>query len=132
MTNTIKIPFQEKYSLEHRKKETIKVKQRYPNRIPVIISKSINSNIADINNEKFLIPESLTVCQLIQVIRERIKINEFESINVFIITLDNNEILPSSGSSISSIYNEYVESKKNHPKYDGYLYVVYSGENVFG
>jgi GABA(A) receptor-associated protein len=132
MTNNIMIPFKEKYSIEHRKNETMKVKQRYPDRIPVIITKNNQSSIANINNEKFLIPESLTICQLIQVIRERIKINEFESINVFIITLDNNEILPSSGASILSIYNEHVESRKDHPKYDGYLYVVYSGENVFG
>ncbi len=132
MTKDIMIPFREKYSLEHRKNETSKVKKRYPERIPVIITKNVNSNIANINNEKFLIPESLTVCQLIQVIRERIKINEYEAINVFIITLDNNEILPAFGSSILSIYNEYVESRKDHPKYDCYLYVVYSGENVFG
>jgi GABA(A) receptor-associated protein len=132
MSNKIKIPFQEKYSLEHRKKETSNVKLRYLNRIPVIITKNSQSKILDINNEKFLIPESLTVGQLIHVIRERIKITESEAINIFIITLDNKEILPSSASSISSIYNEHVESRKDHPNYDGYLYVMYSGENVFG
>jgi GABA(A) receptor-associated protein len=126
------IPFQEKYSLEYRRGQTNKVKIKYPDRIPIIITKNKESHIADISNEKFLVPESLTICQLIKVIRDRIKINQYEAINIFVVTLDNNEILPPSSSSVLSIYNEHVESKKTHPKYDGYLYIVYSGENVFG
>jgi GABA(A) receptor-associated protein len=129
---TSEISFQKKYKLKDRLNESSSVRLIHPDRIPIIISKSQKSNIASIKQEKFLVPENLTIGQLIFIIRKRIEIREAEAIALFISSVDGTEILPSSSSSVSSIYKQYVESQKGHPNYDGYLYIIYSGENVFG
>jgi GABA(A) receptor-associated protein len=128
----IKIPFKTKFSVEDRLRESTNVKERCPDRIPVVIHKNPNSNIDDIDKAKYLFPLSFTVPQISYIIRKRISLKPDETINIFIQTYDNDEILPSQSSTIESIYNQYVHSFKEHPKYDGYLYLIYSGENVFG
>ncbi len=129
---SIKIPFKEKFKLKDRLTESKDVRERHPERIPVIIYKNPTSTIADIPTNKYLVPLELTVPQLLNIIRKRISIKQDESINIFVQTVNDEDILPSYSSTIGSIYTQYVESNKNHPKYDGYLYLIYSGENVFG
>jgi GABA(A) receptor-associated protein len=129
---TIKIPFQLKNKLSDRKIQAESIKIKHPDRIPIIITKNPNSSISDLKNCKFLVPTELTISQLIYIIRKKITLKADEAINIFIITMDSDEILPPSSSSLGTVYNDHVESKKNHKNYDGYLYIVYSGENVFG
>jgi GTP pyrophosphokinase len=74
-----------------------------------------------IEKTKFLIPGDLTMGQVIYIIRKRIKLNDSESVFLFV----NDSILPPTSSTISSIY----ESNKDE---DGFLYISYCNENVFG
>ena len=107
-------------SFEHRFKESTQIMQKYPNRIPIIIEKNELSKIQEIDKTKFLTPTDLTISQFICVIRKRIKLNHHESIFIFI-----NNNIPCTSSFIGQVYDEFKDD-------DGFLYINYSSENVFG
>ena len=65
-------------------------------------------------------PVDLTVGQFVYVIRKRIKLPSEKAIFIFV-----NDILPPTAALISTIYEEHKDD-------DGFLYVLYSGENTFG
>ena len=112
--------FIDSFSLEHRTNEAIKMRTRYPNSICTIVEKADKSNIIKLDKKKFLIPKDLTVGQFIYILRKRIKLSPEQAIFIFV-----NSHLPASGSTISEIYEKYRND-------DGFLYLTYSGENVFG
>jgi len=113
--------FKKKYDFETRKKESDKIKTKYPNRFPVIVTKSAKSTLEDIERSKFLVPGDLTIGQFICIVRKRIKLNDTESVFLFI----NNNIVPATSSTIATIYEEHLDE-------DGFLYITYCNENVFG
>ena len=114
------MPYKKDFPFEVRQAEASRVREKYPDRVPVIIEKAPRSDIVDIDRAKFLIPGDLTIGQVIYVIRKRIKLSPEHAIFVFV-----NNTLPPSAALISSIYEEHADE-------DGFLYIVYSGENTFG
>ena len=51
-----------------------KIRIKYPNKLPVFVFRSKkDKSLGDITNNKFLVPDSLTLGQFISVIRKRIK-----------------------------------------------------------
>jgi GABA(A) receptor-associated protein len=109
--------FQTKYSLDHRRKESAKILERYQSRKPIIVHIAPDMIL---DKYKYLVPDDLTISQFICVLRKRINLAPEKAIFVFI-----NNILPPSSATIISIYNTY----KND---DGFLYFSIRGENVFG
>jgi len=112
--------FMNKFSLEERKKESEKIKKKYPDRIPVIVEKDKNSELSDIDKHKFLVPSNITSGQFLYIIRKRIKLSSDKALFIFV-----NGILPPTSESMSNIYED-------HKAKDGFLYVRYQGENTFG
>ena len=103
-------------------KESIeKIRIKYPNKLPVFVFRSKkDKSLGDISNNKFLVPDSLTLGQFISVIRKRIKINSEVSMFLFI-----NNTIPCTSASMSELYEK-------HKNKDGMLEIEYCGENVFG
>lgn len=112
--------FKSKHSFENRCKESRNIITKYPDRVPVIVEKQENTDIVDIDKNKYLVPCDLTVGQFVYVIRKRMKMPPEKAIFIFV----HNQI-PMQSSLMSTIYDE---SKDN----DGFLYVKYAGENTFG
>jgi GABA(A) receptor-associated protein len=112
--------FQREYSFERRKGEADRVLQKYTDRVPVIVEKSKDSILPDLDNRKFLVPKDLTVGQFIWVIRKRIRLAPEQAIFIFV---DNT--LPPQSQTIAQVYQDHVDS-------DGFLYLSISGESVFG
>lgn len=112
--------FKETHSFEKRSLESARVKQKYPDRVPVIVERADNTDVPDIDKSKFLIPVDLTVGQFVYVIRKRIKLTEDQALFIFV-----NNTLPSSQSLMSTVFTEHGED-------DGFLYFRYSGESTFG
>lgn len=130
---SIKIPYKKKFSLEERRAESKKIRDKYSDRIPIIVTPSGNAaKNHPIEKEKFLVPTDLTLAQFVYVIRKRIKLNAEEALWVFVHNTDGTETLPPTSSSLSAIYQEHVELCKDDDEWDGFLYIVYSGENTFG
>ncbi|KMZ58411.1 Autophagy 8 [Zostera marina] len=115
-----KSTFKQDHDFEKRKAEASRIREKYPDRIPVIVEKAERSDIPSIDKKKYLVPADLTVGQFVYVIRKRIKLSAEKAIFIFV---DN--ALPPTGSMLSTIYDD----KKDE---DGFLYVNYSGENTFG
>ena len=99
--------------------EAIRILHKYPNRIPIIL-KNEDSDITSIEKTKYLVPRSMFMSQFIFTIRKNIRIKPEQAI-FFII---NNKV-PSASSTIGEIYD--IDKDK-----DGFLYIIYSYENVFG
>ncbi|XP_023518800.1 autophagy-related protein 8C-like [Cucurbita pepo subsp. pepo] len=106
--------------LEKRQAEAARIREKYPDRVPVIVEKAGRSKIADIDKNKYLVPADITVGQFVYVVRKRIKLSSEKTIFVFV-----KDTLPSTGALMSAIYEENKDE-------DGFLYLSYSGENVFG
>tara|TARA_A100001015_G_C14971803_1_gene705488 strand:+ start:845 stop:1201 length:357 start_codon:yes stop_codon:yes gene_type:complete len=100
--------------------ESARMKQKYPDRSCIIVDRADNTSAPKIDKHKFLVPNDITVGQFAYVVRKRIKINPEKAIFIFI-----NNKLPPSSMLMSEVYKEYHDR-------DGFVYMVYSGENTFG
>lgn len=113
--------FKRKYSLDQRVKESTKILKKYDDRVPIIVTKSKKSDLENIDKNKFLVPDELTLGQFLFIIRKRLKLGS----DVAVFLMVNEETIPPTSCSMSSIYQEYKDE-------DGFLYILYCGENVFG
>ncbi|KAG7541945.1 Autophagy protein Atg8 ubiquitin-like [Arabidopsis thaliana x Arabidopsis arenosa] len=100
--------------------ESSRIREKYPDRIPVIVEKAGQSDVPDIDKKKYLVPADLTVGQFVYVVRKRIKLGAEKAIFVFV-----KNTLPPTAALMSAIYEEHKDE-------DGFLYMTYSGENTFG
>nr|XP_020191821.1 autophagy-related protein 8A [Aegilops tauschii subsp. strangulata] len=112
--------FKTEHPLERRQAESARIREKYADRIPVIVEKADKSDVPEIDKKKYLVPADLTVGQFVYVVRKRIKLSPEKAIFVFV-----NSTLPPTASLMSAIYEENKDE-------DGFLYMTYSGENTFG
>lgn len=113
--------FKEKHTFEERCTESSKIRNKYPERIPIIVEKSETcKDINQIDKHKFLVPIDLTMGQFVFVVRKRLRLPSEKALFFF----NNNSIPPTSKS--------LVDIDTNFRDQDGFLYFVYSSENTFG
>ncbi len=113
--------FKKDYTFDERLTESSRVISKYPDRVPIICEKSSHKNLEDIDKKKYLVPSDLTMGQFVYVIRKRLKLKAEESLFLFI----NNSVLASTSEIIGDAYYKYKDP-------DGFLYINYAKENVFG
>lgn len=94
---------------------------RYPTRIPVIVSRGVNSVLPELDKNKYLVPMHQSVAQFVYIIRSKIKMRPEQALFVFV-----NNVLPPTSALMSDVYEEHKDPV------DDFLYVTYSGENTFG
>ena len=103
-------------------KEADRIMNKYPDRIPIIVSRNIKSrNTPELDKYKYLVPMDLTIGQFMYVIRKRLQLDPGKALFIFI-----NQTIACNSTIVSQAYNE---SRDPH---DGFLHVVYSCENTFG
>lgn len=115
--------FKDQFPFQKRLDESTRIRNKHPNRIPIIcekLSNVKNVDIPELDKSKYLVTNDLTIGQFLYVIRSKMKLSGEKSIFLFV----SNSIYPSS-TFMSTIYE-----KNKDP--DGFLYITYSGENVFG
>lgn len=112
--------YRETHTFEQRKQEAEKVRERHPDRLPVICEKVEQSKITDLDKTKFLVPSDLTVGQFVIVVRKRVMLEPEKAIFLFI-----GDSVPPNQAMMSDLYAKHKDP-------DGFLYVKYSGENTFG
>lgn len=119
--NNHSLTFIEKHDLETRKKESESVLKNYPERVPIIVEKSVHcSDLFEIDKNKFLAPKDITFGQFQFSIRKRLKLPPERALFFF-----TNDIIIQNTESISVCYEKYKHE-------DGFMYVIYSSENTFG
>ncbi len=107
------------YTLEKRKNEALRIKEKYPNRVPIICERYTIGD-PEIDRKKYLVPDDLSISNFIYVIRKRIKLKPENSLYLFV----NGKILNGTG----LLAQIYEKNKDN----DGFLYIKYTLENTFG
>lgn len=114
--------FKKKYPFHLRQNESYTIQLKYPDRIPVICEKSSarDTSVPDIDKNKYLVPTDLSLGQFAYVIRRRLRLPPERSIFLFV-----NDRLPGCSENIFSLYDMHKDA-------DGFLYITYRGENVFG
>eukprot|EP01112_Ceratiomyxa_fruticulosa_P007829 TRINITY_DN2037_c0_g1_i4.p1 TRINITY_DN2037_c0_g1~~TRINITY_DN2037_c0_g1_i4.p1 ORF type:complete len:138 (-),score=30.58 TRINITY_DN2037_c0_g1_i4:141-554(-) len=131
--------FKENYALEKRRSFAAKIRESYPDRVPVIVERMPNSkspSIPEIQKRKFLAPMDMSVAKFQMQVRKHLDMTiealketsslpashkEQQAIFLFV----NKTVLAPSGLLMSQIYETYKDV-------DGFLYINYSGESTFG
>jgi GABA(A) receptor-associated protein len=106
--------------LERLKKSQV-ILEKYPDRVPLIVQPSKNDRDQyPIDKSKYITPRDLTMLQLQQIIRKRVRFPAEKALFMFV----NNKMFP-----ITSMVGNIYDDNKDP---DGFLYVTYCQENTFG
>lgn len=119
-TDTI-VRFKDEKTFDVRQVESRRVREKYPDLIPVICERADNSNLPDTTRRKYLVPKALTMGQFMYVLRRRISLDANRAMFLFI----NNNTLAPSAELVSAVFEEHKDE-------DGFLYMTYNGESTFG
>jgi hypothetical protein len=115
--------FKEIYTFEERKTHSSDIRVKYPERLPIVMQRSMNDKILGYMDKiKYLVPGEITITEFMAILRKRLNVTQTTSIYLY---NPDNKIILSGTNSIEYLYNKY----KND---DGFLYIEYCGENVFG
>ena len=121
---TSKKPFIPNYiseiPFEQRQNESTRMREKYPDRIPVIVERNNSCKLPVIDKKKYLVPSDLTIGHFTHIVRKRIKLEQTTALFLFI-----NDTIPSTSALMTTIY-------EHHKNDDGFLYIIYTGENAFG
>jgi GABA(A) receptor-associated protein len=112
--------FKQKFNFKERQTESLRVLEKYPERVPIICEKISTSRMENIDKEKYLVPNDLTAGQFIYVIRKRLHLPAEKAIFLFI-----NGTMPTISKNMVELYDREKDR-------DGFMYINYSDENVFG
>ena len=113
--------FKKTYDINKRKTEALRIREKYGQKIPIIVTKDAKCTLGEISKSKYLVPEDITLGQFSLIIRKRIELRESDALFFFI----NGTTIPPISNTMVSIYTDYKDE-------DGFLYMTYCGENVFG
>lgn len=105
-----------------RKAESSKIREKYPDRIPIICEKDPKSKMKDVDKTKYLVPNDLTVSQFSFIIRKRLEMSKDSAL--FLLVSGKHSI--TGDSSMSEIYEKYKDVD------DGFLYIAYTSELTWG
>lgn len=108
--------------IHKRRLESEKIKEKYPERIPIICEKDPKSKITEIDKNKFLVPHDITVSQFSFIVRKRLKLDKSSAL--FLLVNGKNSI--TGDSSLKEIYEKYKDID------DGFLYISYTGDLMWG
>ena len=100
--------------------ESTRIRAKYPDRIPIICEKTRFSTMEDLEKQKYLVPCDFTLGQFMYVIRKRLNLPAEKGLFFFI------------HGTISPIQKSLQDIDYEHIDEDGFLYITYSDENVFG
>ena len=111
-----------KKTIEEHKAEAIKLRNKHPDRIPVIVDRARKDD-PQLDKHKYLVPSDLTMGQFIMIIRKRLK-EQLPPEKALFWFSDQNTMVPLSFL-MSQIYKQYAGESQ-------FLVLRYSTETTFG
>ena len=110
-----------KKAFEERKAEYERVKKEHPTKVPIICEKAPKAKFQEIDKTKFLVDGNLSLTVFTASIRQKLQLDDIDALFL----LANGKITLPQNETINSIYKKY-KSK------DGFLYISYAAEEVWG
>ncbi|KAJ8982595.1 hypothetical protein NQ317_005067 [Molorchus minor] len=109
-------------TIEIRKEEVLAIRSRFPTKIPVIVQRYFKeTHLPQLDKSKFLVPQEITMSQFQTIIRNRIHLNSNQALYLLV----NNRSMLSLSLTLAEVYSEHANG-------DGFLYVTYASQEVFG
>lgn len=115
------LSFKQTNDFDTRKKESAKIREKFPNKIPLIAEKGKNTSLNPADKKKYLVHEDMTLAQFIVVLRKRLTLKNTEALFVYV----GDNTLATAATPIIQLY-------ESHKDPDGFLYLTYCSENTFG
>ena len=106
---------------EERKAEYERVIKEHPTKVPIICEKAPKTRIPEIDKTKYLVDGSLSLPQFTASIRKKLELDDKEALFL----LANGKITLSQNDTINAIYKKYKDK-------DGFLYIAYAAEEIWG
>ena len=122
MLDPVITKFMQDNSLDKRKTISSQIMTKYDQRVPVIIGRGDLNRTPKINKYKFVAPSDITLGKFITEVRKHIL--GIESTTALFFLVGNNTLAP-----ISVMMNQLYDQYKDE---DGFLYLTYTKEDVFG
>ncbi|CAD8133239.1 unnamed protein product [Paramecium octaurelia] len=114
------LSFQNTRSFDERKNESDNCKQLYPNDVLVVVEQLNRSKLPRQNFIKFKMPNTMTIMNVLQYIKSKIKLSQYDSINLYC-----GKILLRIDQTLKELYHQFKDL-------DGFLYINYIEMNSFG
>lgn len=112
--------FYKENTLDQLLNESKRLRNKCPSRLPVIIDR-LNKHTQKLDKNKFLIPNSFTMGDILNMVRKRLNLNSKTGLYFY---LENGSI-PSYESLVSTLFVEQANK-------GGFLVIKYSEEDTFG
>ncbi|XP_014602371.1 PREDICTED: microtubule-associated proteins 1A/1B light chain 3A-like isoform X1 [Polistes canadensis] len=98
------------------------IKKRHPDKIPIVVERFPGEKqLPTLDNTKFLVPDYLSVAELIKILRLKLHLNPTQSFYL----LTNSRSLVSGSMTMLQLYQREQDE-------DGYLYILFASQEVFG
>lgn len=122
MNNEVNKPFKQRRSFEIRKLEAENVRKKFPAKIPVVVERYQREvNLPVMEKSKFLVPQELTMMNFAIIIKQRLRV---PSCRAFYLVIDNQSMV-STSRTVAEVYREHKDA-------DGFLYMTYASQEMFG
>ncbi len=107
-------------TFEERQNEAIRMLDKHPDRVPLIIEKQAGSKLPDIDRRKWLVPRDMTFGAWTTVLRRRISLSPTEGLFIFV-----GNTVPTGSATLGELYEA-------HKEMTGLLLMTYATQNTFG
>ncbi|KAG6922974.1 microtubule-associated proteins 1A/1B light chain 3C-like, partial [Chelydra serpentina] len=121
-SNSCSRSFQQRKSLASRMREAAEIRAKYPTKIPVVVERyRKEKQLPLLDRTKFLVSQDSSMSQFVITLRTRMSLTATQAFYLLV----NNKGLPSMSTTMGEVYQDHKDE-------DGFLYVTYASQEMFG
>ena len=111
-------------NIKSRKDECERVRLQFPDKIPVICEKDPSCTLEALVKTKYLIKRTITINQFKRTLLKKFKVESLEALFLFV-TNKTQKVAVIGDVSFGEVYDKYKDD-------DGFLYLIYTNEKIWG